>query len=183
MAREECVKVPVVEVRRVPSSSCLPVTDVLCYNVLTPVKDVVCQPVVSRDCRNVSVEVPYIKEESQCDEIVYDECQEVERRVPVEICKRRRFDENSIFLSRGRVFRKAGEKRRKTIFRRTLSFDTQKKTNSSTARSNDITTTPTSTTTTTLRPNVVINPVTETEAGRETELSEKDIDFRIIELY
>ena len=173
---------PVVEVRRVPSSSCLPVTDVLCYNVLTPVKDVVCQPVVSRDCRNVSVEVPYIKQESQCDEIVYDECQEVERRVPVEICKRRRFDENSIFLSRGRVFRKAGEKRRKTIFRRTLSFDTQKKTNSSTARSNDITTTP-SPTTTTLRPNVVINPVTETEADRETELSEKDIDFRIIELY
>ena len=39
VAREECVKVPVVEVRRVPPSSCLPVTDVLCYNVLTPVKD------------------------------------------------------------------------------------------------------------------------------------------------
>ena len=75
--RRSCVKVPVVEVRRVPSSSCLPVPDVLCYNVLTPVKDVYCQPVVSRDCRNVSVEVPYIKEESQCDEIVYDECQEV----------------------------------------------------------------------------------------------------------
>ena len=172
------MKVPVVEVRRVPTSSCLPVSDVVCYNVLTPVKDVICQPVVSRDCRNVSVEVPYIKEESQCDEIVYDECQEVERRVPVEICKRRRFDENSIFLSRGRVFRKAGEKRRKTIFRRTISFDSQKKTNSSTANSNDITTT-----TTTLRPNVVINPVTETEANRETEQSEKDTDLSNIELY
>ena len=172
---------PVVEVRRVPTSSCLPFPDVVCYNVLTPVKDVVCQPVVTRDCRNVSVEVPYIKEESQCDEIVYDECQEVERRVPVEICKRRRFDENSIFLSRGRIFRKAGEKRRKTIFRRRLSFDSQKETNSSTGGGNDITTPPT---TTTLRPNVVINPVTETEADRETEQQpEKDIDFSKVELF
>ena len=170
---------PVVEVRRVPTSSCLPVADVVCYNVLTPVKDVICQPVVSRDCRNVSVEVPYIKEESQCDEIVYDECQEVERRVPVEICKRRRFDENSIFLSRGRIFRKAGEKRRKTIFRRTLSFDFQKETNStSTSSSTEVTST-----TTTVRPNVVINPVTETEATGESEKSEKDIDFSNVELY
>ena len=63
--------------RRVPSSSCLPVPDLVCYNVLKPLKDVACQPVVSRDCRNVSVEVPYITQESQCDEIVYDECQEV----------------------------------------------------------------------------------------------------------
>ena len=75
--RRSCVKVPVVEARKVPTSSCLPVPDVLCYNVLTPVQDVYCEPVVSRDCRNVSVEVPYIKTESQCDEIVYDECQEV----------------------------------------------------------------------------------------------------------
>ena len=78
--RRSCVKVPVVEARKVPTSSCLPVPDVLCYNVLTPVQDVYCEPVVSRDCRNVSVEVPYIKTESQCDEIVYDECQEVSSR-------------------------------------------------------------------------------------------------------
>ena len=38
--------------------------------------------------------------------------------------------------------------------------------------------------TTTLRPNVVINPVTETEADKETEEQpEKDIDFRIVELF
>ena len=146
------------------------------------IKDVVCQPVVTRDCRNVSVEVPYIKEESQCDEIVYDECQEVERRVPVEICKRRRFDENSIFLSRGRIFRKAGEKRRKTIFRRTLSFDFQKETNSSSTSSSNDTTSSTSSTTT-VSPNVVINPVTETEANKETEPSGKDIDLSKVELY
>ena len=171
------MKVPVVEVRKVPTSSCLPVPDLVCYNVLTPIKDVICQPVVSRDCRNVSVEVPYITEESQCDEIVFDECQEVERRVPVEICKRRRFDENSIFLSRGRVFRKTGEKRRKTIFRRKLKFDIQKENNSSTTASSDITTT------TTLRPNVVINTVSESDTEANREIEEKDVDLSKVELY
>ena len=36
-------------------------------------------------------------------------------RVPVELCKRKRVDEESIFLSRGKVFRKEGEKRRKKV--------------------------------------------------------------------
>ena len=99
--------------------------------MLSPHPDVRCQPLVSRDCRKVAVEVPYIKETTQCDEVVYDECQEVERRVPVDICKRRRFDEDSIFLSRGKVFRKEGEKRRKTLFRRNIALDSQR--NNSTA--------------------------------------------------
>ena len=51
---------------------------------------------------------------------MYDECQQVEVRVPVDICKRRRFDEDSIFLNRGRVFRKEGELRRTKLFRRNL---------------------------------------------------------------
>ena len=42
VAREECVKVPVVEVRQVPTSSCLPVSDVVCFNVLTPIKAWLC---------------------------------------------------------------------------------------------------------------------------------------------
>ena len=88
---------------------------------------------ISRDCRNISVEVPYIKEEKQCDEVTFDECQEVEVRVPVDICKRRRFDEDSIFLSRGKVFRKEGELRRTTLFRRNLSVDRQR--NATSARS------------------------------------------------
>ena len=81
---------------------------------------------ISRDCRNISVEVPYIKEEKQCDEVTFDECQEVEVRVPVDICKRRRYDEDSIFLSRGKVFRKEGELRRTTLFRRNLTVDRQR---------------------------------------------------------
>ena len=72
-------------------------------------------------------------------EITFDECQEVSRRlltvgnriskrstlqiierVPVELCKRKRVDEDSITLSRGKVERKEGEKRRTPAFRRSV---------------------------------------------------------------
>ena len=33
----------------------------------------------------------------------------------MELCKRKRVDEESIFLTRGQVFRKEGEKRRKKV--------------------------------------------------------------------
>ena len=94
---------------------------------------------------------------------------QVERRVPVEICKRRRFDEDSIFLSRGRIFRKAGEKSRKTLFRRKLSFDTQKE--------NSTASTEASISTTTLRPNTVINPITESgeDSNSDSEAPARDI--------
>ena len=36
-------------------------------------------------------------------------------KVPVELCKRKRLDEETVFLERGKVFRKEGEKRRKKI--------------------------------------------------------------------
>ena len=41
-------------------------------------------------------------------------------RVPVELCKRKRVDEDSITLSRGKVERKEGEKRRTPAFRRAV---------------------------------------------------------------
>ena len=136
MPRKQCHKVPSVELRKVPRTTCHEIPEVECGHVLSPQPDIRCQPVVDRDCRKVAVEVPYIKETTQCDEVVFDECQEVEKRVPVDICKRRRFDEDSIFLSRGKVFRKEGEKRRRTLFRRNLSFDSQR--NNSTS-SNQVT--------------------------------------------
>ena len=43
--------------------------------------------------------------------------------MPVDICKRRRFNEDSIFLSKGKLFRKEGEVKRKTLFRRPFKFD------------------------------------------------------------
>ena len=145
MPRKECAKVPSIELRKVPVTSCHDIPEVECGHVLSPHQDVRCQPLVSRECHKVAVEKPFIKETTQCDEVVYDECQEVERRVPVDICKRRRFDEDSIFLSRGKVFRKEGEKRRRTVFRRNIALDSQR--NNST-RANLVRSTPNLTTTT-----------------------------------
>ena len=49
--------------------TCHSIPEVECGHVLTPVPDVQCQPVVNRDCRPVSVEIPYIEQEKQCDEV------------------------------------------------------------------------------------------------------------------
>ena len=43
---------------------------------------------------------------------------QITERVPVELCKRKRKDEDSITLSKGKVERKEGEKRRTPAFRR-----------------------------------------------------------------
>ena len=43
----------------------------------------------------------------------------------MDICKRRRFNEDRIFLSKGKIFRKEGEVRRKTLFRIPFKFDSQ----------------------------------------------------------
>ena len=57
-------------------------------------------------------------EEQECEEIFYDDCVEVQERIPVELCTRKRVDENSIYLERGKVVRKEGEKRRRKIGRK-----------------------------------------------------------------
>ena len=130
------------------------------FPVLEPVTEVSCEPVVTQDCRNESVQVPYIKEVQQCDEVTFDECQDVQRSVPVDICKRRRFNEDSIFLSRGKVFRKEGEIRRKTLFRKPFNLDTQKKNSTSQQTSSS---SPSSAN----RPSTVNNPQTTTETNTD----------------
>ena len=76
-------------------------------------------------------EIPYLEDAEECEEIFYDDCLEVTESIPgnprpgqstffilffsVEVCTRKRVDEESIFLSRGKVSRKEGEKRRKKI--------------------------------------------------------------------
>ena len=155
------------ELRKIPRTKCHPVPEVECGNVLTPVTEVVCEPVVTNDCRNISVEVPYIKEQQQCDEVVYDECQEIKKRVPVDICKRRRFDEDSIFLSRGKVFRKEGELRRRTVFRRNLPLDRQQNSTSEARGANNRNSS-----------NKVVIPINNNESeNEETTTTQSDIDF------
>ena len=44
--------------------------------------------------------------------------EQIEEKVPIELCTRKRVNEESFFLERGKTFRKEGEKRRKKIGQR-----------------------------------------------------------------
>ena len=114
------------------------VPDVDCVNVLKKVPELQCTPEVYRECNDVEKKIPYLEPAEDCVEVTFDECQEVSKvplveskktrrltlqiieRVPVELCKRKRVDEDSITLSRGKVERKEGEKRRTPAFRRSV---------------------------------------------------------------
>ena len=43
---------------------------------------------------------------------------QIEEKIPIELCTRKRVNEESFFLERGKTFRKEGEKRRKKIGKR-----------------------------------------------------------------
>ena len=43
---------------------------------------------------------------------------QIQEKIPVELCSRKRVDEESFFLERGKVFRKEGEKRRRKVGKR-----------------------------------------------------------------
>ena len=60
-------------------------------------------------------DIPYLEPAEECEEIFYDDCVEITESIPVEVCKRTRIDETSISLSRGKVQRKEGEKRRRKV--------------------------------------------------------------------
>ena len=51
----------------------------------------------------------------------------IEEKVPIELCTRKRVNEESFFLERGKTFRKEGEKRRKKIGQRGKQEDKDKK--------------------------------------------------------
>ena len=52
-----------------------------CGLKLKNVSRVECGPFPVEKCGNVAKDIPYITMENQCDEIVYDECQEVRRKL------------------------------------------------------------------------------------------------------
>ena len=105
--------------------------------MLKKVPELQCTPEVFRECNDVERKIPYLEPAEDCVEITFDECQEVTilaimrshssylslqiiERVPVELCKRKRVNEDSITLSKGKVERKEGEKRRTPAFRRAV---------------------------------------------------------------
>ena len=63
--------------RKVPYSVCRPVPDIDCVNVLKSVPELNCTPEVFRECSDYDKKVPYLEEEDECEEIVFDECFEV----------------------------------------------------------------------------------------------------------
>ena len=87
------------------------------------------------ECNDVAFDIPYLEPAEECQEVVFDDCVEVrshqiqtysqtktgpllsqiEERIPVELCTQKRLARESSLLSRGPVFRKEGEKRRRKI--------------------------------------------------------------------
>lgn len=50
------------------------VPDLDCQFVLKAVPVEECKPTVKQDCRDEAIEKPYLEEEEECFEVVYDEC-------------------------------------------------------------------------------------------------------------
>ena len=81
-----CTKQPVVVPKTVPYQECHSVPAVDCYFVLKTVDDLECSPVSYEDCKDSVVDVPYLEEEEQCEDVEFDECVDVEEQVPIELC-------------------------------------------------------------------------------------------------
>ena len=63
--------------RKVPNSVCRTVPDIDCVLVLKSVPELQCTPEAFRECNDFETKVPYLEEEEECEEIVFDECFEV----------------------------------------------------------------------------------------------------------
>ena len=131
LATKTCWKIPIIVPKKVPFETCREVPDVECVTVVKNKPEIECTPEPYQDCNDVAKDIPYLEPGEECEEIFFDECREVglvrchnycpffilqiEEKVPLELCKRKRLDEESIFLTRGQVFRKEGEVRRRKI--------------------------------------------------------------------
>jgi len=115
LATKTCYKIPVIINKKVPFETCRSVPDVECHTILRPVPDVECVPEPYLQCNDIAVDIPFLEPAEECEEIVFDECLEIQEKIPVELCSRKRVDEESFFLERGKVFRKEGEKRRRKV--------------------------------------------------------------------
>jgi len=115
LATKTCHKTPVIINKKVPFETCRSVPDVECHTILRPVPDIECVPEPYIECNDIAVDIPFLEPAEECEEIVFDDCVEIQEKIPVELCSRKRVDEESFFLERGKVFRKEGEKRRRKV--------------------------------------------------------------------
>ena len=51
--------------------------DIDCVRVLKSVPELQCTPEAFRECTDFETKVPYLAEEEECEEIIFDECFEV----------------------------------------------------------------------------------------------------------
>ena len=80
IATKTCNKVPYVVADKVPYETCKLVPSVKCHLTLKNVAELECTPVISEECNDFAKEVPYLIVEEECEEIVYDDCVEVNRK-------------------------------------------------------------------------------------------------------
>ena len=77
IATKTCSKVPKTVAKKEPYEKCKKVPSVDCGMVLKEVPELLCFPEVFEDCKDVVQEVPYIDTEEKCEELLFDECNEV----------------------------------------------------------------------------------------------------------
>jgi len=118
MATKVCQKIPYKVARKVPYPSCKVVPGVECHLELESVPNLKCVPEVSDDCREEEREDLFIVDEEECEEVVYDECVEIEEEIPVQVCTVTKKKSTGIFLQKGQTFRKEGAKSRRKTGRR-----------------------------------------------------------------
>ena len=91
--KEICHKIPQVVPRKVSHEVCHPVPTSHCGYVLEMEPEVKCAPHPVETCKDEAREAPYIVEQQECEQVVYDECQEVTKKyyhtsIPI-ICRLR----------------------------------------------------------------------------------------------
>ena len=59
---------------KVPYEKCELLPDLDCQFVLKAVPVEECKPTVKQDCRDEARQKPYLEEEEECFEVIYDEC-------------------------------------------------------------------------------------------------------------
>ena len=64
-------------VPQIPYEVCEVVPDIECVNVLKKVPELQCTPEIFEDCNDVEKRVPYLVPEEDCVEVTFEECQEV----------------------------------------------------------------------------------------------------------
>ena len=82
LATKECHSLPVFIPQKVPVSVCQPIPDIDCVRVLKSVPELMCTPEAYKECNDFEKKIPYLEEEEECEEVVFDECFEVRNKEP-----------------------------------------------------------------------------------------------------